>query len=65
MRGGAKVAGAPICHVTPSTLALVPRWHGHGARVASAAMLEYGVSHSGAPKRTTPGISFSRGPFIK
>nr|ABB47593.2 hypothetical protein LOC_Os10g27100 [Oryza sativa Japonica Group] len=48
------------CHV-----ALVPWWHGHGANVAGAAMLGDGASHSGAPKRTIFGLSFSRGLFVK
>lgn len=65
-RGAAPVwLAPPFCPVSTSTTALVPRWHGHGASVAGAAMLGYSASHSGGPKRTIFGLSFSRGLFIK
>ena len=54
MRGGATLAGAPFGLVSTSTTALLPRWHGHGASVAGAAMLGYGASHSGVQKGPFP-----------
>ncbi len=59
--GAVKGGAAPVwlaptfCPVSTSTTALVPRWHGHGASVAGAAMLGYSASHSDAPKRTISG----------
>nr|BAD54437.1 hypothetical protein [Oryza sativa Japonica Group] len=63
LRAGARVASTPIRPVNTTTIALVPRQHGEGARVAGVAMLEDSTSLSGAPKRAVPGLSFSRDLF--
>lgn len=65
LRAGARVASTPIRPVNTTTIALVPRQHGEGARVAGVAMLEDSTSLSGAPKRAVPGLSFSRDLFVK
>ncbi len=71
--GGASMAGALLPRAAPTILApsschvglRVPRWQEDSAREAGAVPLDDGASHSGVPKRTISGISFSRGLFVK
>nr|BAD37990.1 hypothetical protein [Oryza sativa Japonica Group] len=66
--GDASMAGALLPRAAPAMLApsschvdsRVPRWQEDGAKEAGAVPLDDGASHSGAPKRTISGISFSK-----